>query len=151
ATFAGERLLAAPRSVRVGAAEASRKYSGELRQCADSLLLRLEGAPAAGAAPLYNIDLMNACWIYPQVDFATTRRIDVRTGALPYFFELWHDAAKVVTHAPQGSEDELQAHLDGCEGRLIAAVPLSEARSDVRTIEVAVGGIEGRHDVCFYF
>ena len=104
-----------------------------------------------GVTPKYNVDLMNACWIYRQVDFNGTRRIDVRIGALPYFFELWHDAPKVVTHAPQGNEDELQARLDTCDGRLLAVVPLSEARNDVRTATVAAEGISGRHDVCFYF
>jgi hexosaminidase len=151
ATFAGDRQLATPRSERIDAARALRRYSNELRTCGDSLLLRLEGAPVGTApAPLYNVDLMNPCWIYPQVDFDATARIDVQTGALPYFFELWHDTDKVVMHAPGGPADELQLHLDGCDGPLIAGVPLSADRNALRTVNVPVAGA-GRHDVCAYF
>jgi hexosaminidase len=105
---------------------------------------------AGAAAPRYNVDLMNPCWIYPQVDFDASARIDVRIGALPYFFQLWHDAAKVMMHAPGGAGDELQLRLDTCNGPLLATVPLSEARTDVRTVSVPAAG-RGKHDVCAYF
>jgi hexosaminidase len=67
---------------------------------------------------------------------------------------LWHDAGKVVMHAPTGASDELQLHLDRCDGRLIAAVPLPAARQDARTVEVAVNASAvspGPHDICLYF
>jgi hexosaminidase len=151
ATFEGARALAAPRSERIDASRALRRYSNELRTCGDSLLLRLEGAPRVGGpAPLYNVDLMNPCWIYPQVDFDAIAQLDVQTGALPYFFELWHDTDKVVMHTPGGVADELQLHLDACDGQLIAAVPLSADRNTTRKVEVSVSG-SGKHDVCLYF
>jgi hexosaminidase len=151
ATFAGDRMLSTARATSVDAMQANRRYSDKLASCTDKLLLRLEGNADGGGAPLYNVDLMNPCWIYPQVDFGAARSIDVRTGALPYFFELWHDAPNVVTHAPSGDADELQVHVDGCDGRLLAAVPLSEARNDQRTVSVATQGVTGKHDVCLYF
>jgi hexosaminidase len=156
AAFIGDRQLSAVRDTRIDAASVSRRGSDRLKTCGDSLLLRLEGAPAAGAAaPRYNVDLMNPCWIYPQIDFTAATRIDVRIGAMPYFFQLWHDADKVVMHAPAGGTDELQAHLDRCDGPQLAAVPLSAERSDVRTVTIpltaAATASGGKHDVCLYF
>jgi hexosaminidase len=156
AAFAGDRPLSAARGTRIVASSAARRGSDRLKTCGDSLLLRLEGAPFAGAAaPLYNVDLMDPCWIYPQIDFAETARIDVRVGAMPYFFQLWHDTDKVVMHAPARDTDELQAHLDACDGPLLAALPLSSERSDVRTVAIPVtaetAASGSRHDVCLYF
>jgi hexosaminidase len=156
ATFAGNRQISTVRDTRVDASSVSRRGSDRLKTCGDSLLLRLEGAPGAGAAARrYNVDLMNPCWIYAQADFTAAARIDVRIGAMPYFFQLWHDADKVVMHTPVGSTDELQAHLDACDGPLLAAVPLSAERSDVRTVAIPLTGAAaastGKHDVCLYF
>jgi len=156
ATFAGSRQVSRVRDTRIDTSSLLRRGSDRLKTCGDSLLLRLEGAPAAGAAaPLYNVDLMNACWIYPQIDFSTTAHIDVRVGAMPYFFQLWHDTDKVVMHKPAGGTDELQAHLDSCDGPLLAAVPLSAERSDVRTVAIpltaAAAASGSKHDVCLYF
>ncbi|HEY4353654.1 MAG TPA: family 20 glycosylhydrolase, partial [Paraburkholderia sp.] len=101
--------LSAIREQRVDSTAALRRHSDRLKTCGDSLLLRLEGvASADAAAPRYNVDLMNPCWIYAQIDFDTSMRIDVRIGALPYFFQLWHDTGKVVMHASGGPDDELQ-------------------------------------------
>jgi hexosaminidase len=156
AAFAGNRQLSAVREMRIDASSAARRGSDRLKTCGDSLLLRLEGATTAGApTPLYNVDLMNSCWIYPQIDLAATARIEVRTGALPYFFQLWHDADKVVMHTPSGDADELQLHLDTCDGPLLAATALPADRLDVRTLTfplaAATAESRGKHDVCLYF
>jgi hexosaminidase len=156
ATFAGDRQVSTVRDTRIDASSISRRSSDQLKTCGDSLLLRLEGAPTAGAAaPRYNVDLMNPCWIYAQVDFSVSARIDVRIGAMPYFFQLWHDTDKVVMHTRTGSKDELQAHLDACDGPLLAAVPLAAERSVVRTVAIpltaAAAASGGKHDVCLYF
>jgi len=155
ATFAGDRQVSTVRDTGIDASSVSRRGSDRLKTCGESLLLRLEGAPADGAAaPRYNVDLMNPCWIYTQVDFSASARIDVRIGAMPYFFQLWHDTDKVVMHTPAGGTDELQAHLDACDGPLLAAVALSARRSDVRTVAIpltAAAASAGKHDVCLYF
>ena len=151
ASFHDAQPLSAMREQRIDSSAALRRYSGRLKTCGDSLLLRVEGvATANAAAPRYDVDLMNPCWIYPQVDLDASARIDVRIGALPYFFQLWHDAAKVVMHAPAGADDELQLRLDTCDGPPLAVVPLSEARTDTRTVAVPAAG-SGRHDVCVFF
>ena len=102
--------------------------------------------------PLYNVDLMNPCWIYRGLAFDNVGRIDVRIGALPYFFELWHDAANVVRHAPSGPGDELQLHVDSCDGPLLATVPLSaENPSPAATVSATISQQAGVHDVCLFF
>ena len=151
ASFAADRTLAAPRAQRIDSSAAVRRYSDRLKPCSDSLLLRLEGASdGAVAAPLYNIDLMNPCWIYTQADLAATTSVDVRVGALPYFFQLWRDAAKVVTYAPSAGADELQLRIDACTGAPVATVPLGDSRA-ARTLSVALEGQTGVHDICLVF
>jgi hexosaminidase len=151
ASFAADRILAAPRAQRIDASTVARRYSDALKPCSDSLLLRLEGGSDGGAtAPLYNVDLMNPCWIYTQVDLGATANVDVRIGALPYFFQLWHDADKVVTYASSGSGDEVQLRLDGCTGAPVASVPLGDSRA-ARTLSVPLERQVGVHDICLVF
>jgi hexosaminidase len=151
ASLAGDRLLAAPRTQRIDAATVARRYSDRLKPCADSLLLRLEGGSDDGAAaPLYNVNLMNPCWIYTQADLGAIASLDVRVGALPYFFQLWHDADKVVTYASTGAGDELQLRLDGCTGAPVATVPLEDSRA-ARTLTVPLNQQTGVHDICVVF
>ena len=151
ATFAANRPLASPRAQRIDAAFVARRYSYALKPCNDSLLLRLEGgSDGASAAPLYNVDLMNPCWIYQHAELGTNASIDVRIGALPYFFQLWRDAAKVVSYAPTGGGDELQLRLDGCSGAPLATVPLGDSRA-ARTLSVPLERQVGVHDICLVF
>jgi hexosaminidase len=155
ATFVDGRRISSVRGERIDARASRRRYSDALKTCNDSLLLRLEGAAdGSGAAPLYNVDLMNPCWIYPNVDFDAVARIDVSVGALPYFFQLWHDTDKVVTHAPAGSSDELQLHVDACDGAVLATVSLSAGEAPPRTVPIPIGAdtaVHGVHDVCLFF
>ncbi len=151
ATFAADRTLAMPRAQRIDASTIVRRYSDRLKACGDSLLLRLEGGSDDGAAaPLYNVNLMNPCWIYAQADLGATASIDVRVGALPYFFQLWHDTDKVVTYAPTAGADELQLRLDDCAGAPVATVPLGDSRV-ARTLSVALNQQAGVHDICLVF
>ncbi|HET7065094.1 MAG TPA: family 20 glycosylhydrolase [Rudaea sp.] len=151
ATFSADRQLAAPRAQRIDASAVARRYSDALKPCGDSLLLRLEGgSDGVAAAPLYNVNLMNPCWIYTQADLAASASLDVRVGALPYFFQLWHDADKVVTYAPSAGGDELQLRLDGCTGAPLATVPLGDSRA-ARTLSVPLERQSGLHDICLVF
>ncbi|HSC12983.1 MAG TPA: chitobiase/beta-hexosaminidase C-terminal domain-containing protein, partial [Rhodanobacteraceae bacterium] len=151
ATFAADQLLAAPRAQRIDASVVARRNSDRLKPCGDSLLLRLEGGSDDGAAaPLYNVNLMNPCWIYTQADLGASASVDVRVGALPYFFQLWHDTDKVVTYAPTAGADELQLRLDGCTGVPVATVPLGDSRA-ARTLRVPIEGQAGVHDLCLVF
>jgi hexosaminidase len=151
ASLAGDRPLAAPRTQRIDASTVTRRYSDRLKPCNDSLLLRLEGGSEGGAAaPLYNVDLMNPWWIYTQVDLCAVASVDVRIGALPYFFQLWHDTGKVVTYASTGAGDELQLRLDGCTGTPVATVPLEDSRA-ARTLTVPLNQQAGVHDICLVF
>ena len=149
-TFLGTRQLATV-SRRIDEAAVARRHSDALKPCGDSVLLRLEGgADAGGVAPLYNVDLMNPCWIYPQIDLAATQRVDVRIGALPYFFQLWHDTDKVVTYAPTGQADELQLRIDGCTGAPVATVALGDS-SAPQVVSAVLAAGTGLHDLCAVF
>jgi hexosaminidase len=151
ATFSAGKQVSTIVRANLDPATASRRASDRLGTCNDSLLLRLEGAPDAnGTTPFYNVDLMNPCWIYRQVDFDKAARIDIRIGALPYFFELWHDAAKVVRHAASGANDELRLHLDRCDAAPFATVAAGSEPVATRSIS-GLSSVRGVHDVCIDF
>jgi len=151
AAFDGLQRVSSVASTRVDASAVLRRSSDRLDTCGNSLLLRLEGSSRDGVAPLYDVDLMNPCWIYRRIDFAATARIDVRVGALPYFFQLWHDTGKVVRHDLGGDSAELQLHLDRCDGELLAALPLPPDRIAAQTLSIAAGAHAGVHDICMFF
>ena len=150
ATFLGSRQLASATRP-VDATAVARRYSDALKSCGDAVLLRLEGgADASGKAPRYNVDLMNPCWIYPQVDLGAISRIDVRIGSLPYFFQLWHDTDKVVSHTPTAAADELQLRLDRCDGAPFATIAVGDSTAP-RVVSATLTGTTGLHDICAVF
>ena len=136
------------------AASKDMRNSDELLPCkpGQGLLLRLPGPGPAGMDGVYNIDLFDPCWIYPQVDLAATRRIAVAAARLPYNFQLWKDAQKIVVRKPATAAGELQLHLDRCDGALLLTIPLAAAGGhDTARLEASLPPQQGTHDVCFVF
>jgi hexosaminidase len=127
------------------------RNSDELKACADGLSLRIQGDPdGKQAGPVYRVDLMNPCWIFPQVDLGRVASVSVQAGHIPYYYALWHDEGKVVTRASASGVDELQVRLDDCNGPVFTVVPLRVAHPEQETIAVPVAGA-GVHDVCVAF
>jgi len=126
--------------------------SDALKPCANGLPLRIEADnDGRGSGPIYRVDLMNPCWVFPRVDLDGVARISVRAGHIPYYFQLWHDEGKVVTRRSTNGADELQLRLDDCNGPIAFAVPLRTDHAEVETIDVPISGALGTHDVCFSF
>jgi hexosaminidase len=127
------------------------RNSDELKSCANSLSLRIQGDPdGRRVGPIYRVDLMDPCWIYPQVDLDHTARVSAQAGHIPYYYALWHDEAKVVRRKSTSGADELQIRLDDCNGPVIAAVPLRAEHPELETLDIPLAAT-GTHDVCFAF
>lgn len=152
--FDGERMLASPRSLRIDNRSVRARDSQALRSCKGGLTLRLEDdAPFAGPRAVMNADLFDPCWIYEQAELDGVRRLSARVGQLPFNFQLWHDAKHVVSRPAQRPGGALEVRLDGCDGAVIASLPLAPARSSdaASVLEAPLPPIAGRHDLCFVF
>ena len=127
------------------------RNSDELKSCGDGLSLRIQGDPdGRRAGPIYRVDLMNPCWIFPQVELGRLASLSVQAGHIPYYYALWHDEPKVVTRASTSGADELQLRLDDCNGPIFKAVPLRVEHAELELLEIQLSGT-GVHDVCLAF
>ena len=152
--FDGERALASPRSLRLDARSLRARDSQSLRQCTGGLTLRLEDdAPRDGPRAAMNVDLFDPCWIYAQADLEGMHQVSVRVGQIPFNFQLWRDAKRVVTRPASQPGGALEIRVDSCNGPVIAALPLAPARTSdgVSVLDAPLAPVTGRHDLCFVF
>ncbi|HJU08572.1 MAG TPA: family 20 glycosylhydrolase [Rhodanobacteraceae bacterium] len=149
-TFAGGVSLAASRARTLDPQSLLRLRSDQLQPCTNDLPLRLEdGAGEAGT--FFNIDLLDPCWIYPRLDLSNIDRIDLRIGTVPNNFQLWHDAAKIVTRPAHSPAGELEIHQDTCDGLLLASISMKDVpRGKLDTVSAPVSA-QGTHDLCLFF
>ena len=124
-----------------------RRSSDELAPCkpGQGLALRLPGPLQDDGGGVYNVDIFDPCWIYPAVDLAAVHTVTVRAGALPYNFQLWKDASRVVARMPPG---QLQVHADRCDGELLASASWPPARALTARLDVPLRAHAGTHDLC---
>jgi hexosaminidase len=157
-TFAGDRALTATRAQLIDDDSLLRKNSDELQACkpGQGLPLRLPGPSAGGSDGVYRVDIFDPCWIYPQAELDDIGGIAVSAAGLPYNFQLWHDADKVVIRKPATAGGELDVRLDTCNGEKLAAIPLAALAGSAESnatapLRATLPPQHGRHDLCFYF
>lgn len=143
----------APRVVQPGA-QMLRKRDEELTVCSGKLALHLEDdAPAGEQRPVFLVDIMDPCWIYANAPLDGVGGVAVTVGQIPYNFQLWKDAKNVVRRAASAADGALEIRIDGCEGELLARLPLTPAlgNDELTTIEAALPQHSGVHDLCLTF
>jgi hexosaminidase len=145
----------APRVEASAASAQPAMNSDELGSCnpGGGLPLRLPGPAPGGGEGVYRVDIFDPCWIYPRVDMAKVRAVDVVAAQRPYNFQLWHDADKVVLRKPASPGGELRVYSDSCRGDALASVPLAKAANadGVAQLRVVLPPHAGTHDLCFTF
>ena len=144
--------LAAPRMQDISAETLASRNSDELSTCSNKLVLRIEGQrPLTGPRPVYRVDIMDTCWLWPKAPLDGMRHITVSIGNLPWNYQLAHDVAGVVVRPMHGGYPGLDVHLDGCEGPSIAHMSLRVAAATEleTTLKADLPALSGDHMLCF--
>jgi hexosaminidase len=154
ATFAGNGfMLAAPRERDIDAAALLTRNSDQLDTCQNKLPLRIEDdRPLQGPRPVYKVGIMDTCWTWKQAPLDGMRHLAVTVGNLPWNYELWKDTASVVVRPEATRHGEIEVHVDGCDGRRIARLPLATAATtDTQTtLHAELPALDGVHDLCIF-
>ncbi len=125
--FVDGKPLAKATDRKLDAASLLTRSDEELAMCTGALMLRLEDdGPLDGERAIFNADIFNPCWEWKAADLDGIASIEVRAGRMPYYFQLAHDepARKFKPAASVNGELEIRA---GCDGKLLATVPLPAA------------------------
>ncbi|MCL7715043.1 family 20 glycosylhydrolase [Stenotrophomonas mori] len=131
ATFVDGRPLADSASRwTLDAASLLTRTDKTLAQCPQGgrLLLRLEDdTPVDGPRETFDVTLFNPCWLWEDAQVQDIASVQVRAGRIPYNFGLLREE-----EAKRGFRPAVAAHgefevRDGCDGPLLASVPLPAA------------------------
>ena len=155
ATFVGGLPLAAESATTLDAGILRRRTDEELRQCSGKLVLRLEDdAPLEGERAFFNVDIMDPCWIWPEVELTQGGSLRIAVGQLPFNFQIGVDADAIRRGDARTPEGEFELRIDGCGGAPVAVMPLaSAAKNPALTVlpPIQVPSRPGRHDLCLRF
>ncbi|MGQ4583232.1 family 20 glycosylhydrolase [Lysobacter sp. F60174L2] len=154
AAFVDGRVLGAPASRRFDAASLLRREDEELAMCSQGLMLRLEDdGPFDGPRAIYNVDIFNPCWLWSDAPLDGIGAVDVVAGRIPYYFQLAGDEPNRRFQPARSAHGELELR-DGCEGGLLASVPLP-AEPDANGFVTLRAPLPARHpasaDLCIVF
>jgi hexosaminidase len=160
ATFIEGQRVSAPRARTFDRASALHRRDEELKACSNKLVLRLEDdAPVSGSRAVFNVDILDPCWIWQQADLAHVAGIAARVGQVPFNFQVGDAVKQIPLIPPQTPAGELEVRLDSCDGARIAVLPLEPALANPAVTElprVAITGdvhgrVTGTHDLCLRF
>jgi hexosaminidase len=153
--FAGELPLAADSPLVLGPQLLRRRTDVDLRQCTGNLVLRLEDdAPLEGNRAVFNVDIIDPCWIWTDADLTHATTVRVAVGQLPFNFQIGADADAIRRGDARTAEGELEIRIGGCHGEPAAILPLSAAAAatDLTVLPPArLPALAGRHDLCLRF
>jgi hexosaminidase len=132
-----------------------RRSSHELATCSENLVLSLEDdAPVRGERAIFLVDLMNPCWLYKEADLSRVTAIAASVGQVPFNFHIGADVNKIPLRQPRSAAGELEVRVDGCQGQIIATLPLAPAVKNFAVTQLPpapVAARAGKHDLCFMF
>ncbi|TWI05894.1 hexosaminidase [Luteimonas cucumeris] len=155
-TFFDGKALAPAIAQRFDPDSLLRRSDDAMATCPDGgrLLLRLEDdGPADGTREFFNVTIFNPCWQWLRADLDGIAALDVRAGRIPYNFGLAGDEPNRKFRPATSAHGELEIRA-GCDGELLAAVPLpaepgADGFIDLRAqLPARVGG---RQDLCIVF
>ncbi len=153
AVFVDGQPLAATSVHRVDAASLLRRSDEALAMCTGALMLRLEDdGPAEGERAIFNADIFNPCWEWKAANLQGIAAIQVRAGRMPYYFQLAHDEPNRKFKPAQSTHGELVIRA-GCEGPLLASVPLPAApdADGFVTLNAKLATPAQQENLCLFF
>lgn len=132
----------------------AQREDDDLKTCTAGLPLRLEDdAPVYGERAVFNVDILNPCWIYEGADLNNVIAISASVGQLPFNFQVGDAIKNIKLPEPTTKFGEFLVKLDNCDGQIIASIPLEEAARNNATsiIQGEVQTVSGVHDLCLQF
>jgi hexosaminidase len=109
---------------------AHRRFSRELDLCSEKLVLALEDDVPASQRSSFLIDVMNPCWMWPQVDLADVASVRVAVGQVPFNFQIGAARDEIELPEPETVAGELEIRANGCAGNVVAVLPLDAAEKN---------------------
>ena len=91
------------------------------------------GAPARGRCAgrgdraVFNVDIVNPCWVWRDVDLARGATLTAAVGQVPFNFQIGRDADAIRRGDARTAEGELEVRTGDCTGEPAARVPLAAA------------------------
>jgi len=146
--------LAAPRTLWLDSAHLLTRSSNSLTACPGGEMgLRMPLRPeATERTPVFNVNLMDSCWIYPAARLDGVTAIVVDAARLARNYGLAHDAAKVVQHPAASADGELEVRLGDCGGALLASLPLPHGTAtQTFALQAPLPVNAGVQDLCLRF
>jgi hexosaminidase len=150
AAFVDGRMISPPLDERLDAASVRTRVSQQLTLCPGTLPLNLEGQPTAeGRRPVFLIQIMNPCWIWPDVDLTGVGRVRLTLAATPDNLQLGPQASQVIHRPSDSSTGAIEVRLDNCDtGERLAAAPLPSPHAEV-SLDLDLPARAGPHALCF--
>jgi hexosaminidase len=138
-----------------GRSSLAHRESRELQLCSENIALTLEDdAPVVGERAVFALDIQNPCWIVSGVDLSGPAKLEVGVGQVPFNFQIGAARDQIRFATPTTPEGELLVHLDRCDGKLVARLPLASAAASQGVTALAPASIPARgarHDLCLRF
>lgn len=153
-SFLGETPLGEPKQWTVAPALLRTRTASQMGLCSSAIPLRLEAdAPTAGTRMIHWVDIMHPCWIWRGASLDGVHQIVAEVGKQPFNFSIGTDINAIKFDPPKTAAGELEVHRDGCDGPLIAKVPLQPAsgRSGDTQVSGSMVSTSGTHDLCLTF
>lgn len=157
AAFSDDGLpLASARTYDFNADTLSMRSSNQLHACPGNVLgLRLPLLPDSPApAPVFNVNLLNSCYIQPKALLADVTSLRIDIARLPRNFGLANRKNQTKSYPARTPFGELVVYRDRCEtGPEIARAALADpAASDSRqSLDLPIASDGREHDLCFIF
>jgi hexosaminidase len=148
--------LAAERTYHFGADALLTRSSNQLQFCAGNTLgLRLPLTPdSPAAAPVFNVNLLNSCYLYPKALLTDVTALAVNIARLPRNFDLANRKGQTKSYPAQTPFGELVAYRDRCEAgaeMARAALPDPAGSDNRQRLQLMIAPQSGEHDLCFIF
>lgn len=157
AFYRGQMLAATPTTAAFTPQSLLSRRSDELLSCVGNkgLVLRLEDdGPREGNRAVFNVDIFQPCWRWPQAQLDGIGSVEVRAGRIPYYFQLAHDEPKRRFEKAKRTHGEMQVRRGDCNGEVLAeaALPAKPDADGFVTLRAALPkGTQGTGDLCINF
>lgn len=159
-TFMNSYRMSAPRTRTFDRASTLTRNDDELKSCSNKIPLRLEDdTPLDGRRAVFNVDILDPCWIWQKADLSRATGIAASVGQIPFNFQVGDAVKQIPLYPPQSAAGELEVRLDSCDGERIATLPLAAATGNQQVtslprVSLALKtrvGDTAMHDLCLRF